>query len=68
MFCFQFSACNCNSQGSTDVLCNDNGVCNCKTNVVGSKCIECADGYNNFPTCTGGKRQLTFLIAFLKIK
>ena len=52
---FQISACNCNSQGSIDVLCNDKGVCNCKANVVGSKCTECAAGYFNYPTCQEGK-------------
>ena len=30
-------------------------MCNCKANVVGSKCTECAAGYFNYPTCQEGK-------------
>ena len=30
-------------------------MCNCKANVAGSKCTECAAGYFNYPTCQEGK-------------
>ena len=51
---FLISACNCNSQGgSNGSNCNANGVCNCKTNIVGDKCTECVAGYFNFPLCEG---------------
>jgi len=41
--------CNCNTYGSNG--CNDNGICNCKTNFDGINCNKCADGYYNFPAC-----------------
>ena len=50
---FHFSACNCNTQGSFDNTCNDNGKCSCKANIINDKCNTCADGFYNFPTCQG---------------
>ena len=47
----QFSACNCNKDGSTGSSCDDNGVCSCKPNFINDKCDECADGYFHFPRC-----------------
>ena len=42
--CF-FLACNCDEQGSVHMDCNNQGVCECKTNVVGDKCNQCKAGY-----------------------
>ena len=46
-----FSECNCNVDGSIDASCNENGLCSCKTNIVGEKCDVCAEGVNDFPNC-----------------
>jgi len=43
--------CQCDSRGSTSTVCNDDGQCNCKNNVVGLKCDECRPGFFNFPNC-----------------
>ena len=45
----------CNADGRVgEDICNaETGVCDCKDNVVGDKCEECAEGYFNFPECTG---------------
>ena len=50
---FQFSACNCNVEGSTGIICDDNGVCSCNANIINDKCDACAPGFFNFPTCPG---------------
>ena len=50
---FQFSDCNCTTEGSNGITCDDTGVCNCKANIVNDKCDECATGYFNFPSCEG---------------
>ncbi len=44
--------CSCNEQGAVDETCaDDTGKCNCKTNVVGDKCDQCAAGFFGFPDC-----------------
>ena len=43
----------CNTIGSENENCDDRGFCNCKCNVVGSKCDECASEFYNFPKCIG---------------
>ena len=48
---FDCCECNCYEYGSNG--CNDDGICNCKTNFGGSNCNKCADGYYNFPACEG---------------
>ena len=53
---FQFSACNCNTEGSNSTTCDDYGVCSCKANVINDKCDACADGYFNFPSTCEGKQ------------
>ena len=50
---FQFSACNCNAEGSNGITCDDSGVCSCKANIVNDKCDACNAGFFNFPTCSG---------------
>ena len=51
-FIFQISACNCHPDGSNGSACDDNGKCNCKTDlIVGYKCDACAPVHENFPTC-----------------
>ena len=50
-----FLACGCNLSGAKDDICEkSSGKCECKDNVLGDKCIECASEYWNFPACTGG--------------
>ena len=50
---FKFSACGCNAQGSSSIECDSNGFCTCKSNIVGTKCTDCASGYYGFHNCTG---------------
>ena len=53
MFCFQFSACNCNVEGSNGITCDDDGICSCKANIINDKCDACAPGFFDFPVCPG---------------
>ena len=47
-----FTACNCNDDGSRDVACDDNtGKCPCKSNIIGDKCEFCSPGFFGFPSC-----------------
>ena len=46
-----FSACECNSTGSTS--CSSSGECICKSNVVGINCTACEPRYYGFPDCQG---------------
>ena len=52
-FLHQFSACNCNAQGSSGSTCSDSGVCTCNANICGDKCDSCCTGHFGFPTCAG---------------
>ena len=45
--------CECNPLGSVSLDCDDHGLCQCKDNVVGDKCDQCAEEHFNFPNCTG---------------
>ena len=38
-------------EGSSDITCDDNGVCNCKSNIINTKCDTCAAGSFGFPMC-----------------
>ena len=38
-------------EGSNDITCDDNGVCNCKSNIINTKCDTCAAGSFGFPMC-----------------
>ena len=63
---FQFSACNCNAEGSNGITCDDNGVCTCKANIINDKCDACAPGFFNFPTCPGKQYYvLNYLLQIL---
>ena len=65
---FQFSACNCNEQGSSSSSCSDSGVCTCNANIGGDKCEACNDGLFNFPTCSRKKYYLSIsLVGFFFI-
>ncbi len=44
-------ACECDYAGSQGVTCNDNGVCTCHSNFVGTKCDECDEDRYNYPRC-----------------
>ena len=51
---FSHAACNCNSQGSLNERCNEFGVCNCKSGVLGIKCDACAENKHNLTVgCIG---------------
>ena len=53
-FCyFILTACNCNGDGSNGILCDDNGICNCKANFMNDKCDTCNAGFFNFTACEG---------------
>ncbi|XP_071820964.1 laminin subunit alpha-3-like isoform X3 [Apostichopus japonicus] len=40
--------CNCSLQGSTDMQCDDFGVCSCKETIAGEKCDQCQPGFYQF--------------------
>ena len=40
---FIITECNCNSDGSTSLQCNRDGVCECKSGFKGQKCNDCKD-------------------------
>ena len=41
--------------GAINNICDkSSGKCECKDNVLGDKCTECASEYWDFPSCTGG--------------
>ena len=46
-------ACKCDEQGSLTELCDDDGKCDCKPNIVGEKCDACLDQFYSFPQCKG---------------
>ena len=50
---FQFSACNCNPEGSSNSACDEYGVCSCNAGFINKKCDACDTGYFNPPTCQG---------------
>ncbi|KAL5269461.1 hypothetical protein ACHWQZ_G003071 [Mnemiopsis leidyi] len=44
--------CSCTDSGVTAQQCNPyTGSCECKANVVGSQCSQCAHHYTSFPSC-----------------
>ena len=47
--------------GSNSINCDDNGVCNCKANIINDQCDACDDGFFNFPTCEGKHYLLSFI-------
>ena len=49
------SECNCNEEGSNGITCDNNGICNCKANIMNDKCDECNVGLFPFPACYTGK-------------
>ena len=44
IFC-NFIACNCDTGGSQDTACDNNGRCTCKDGYAGEKCDVCAHGF-----------------------
>ena len=46
-------ACDCNDKGSKYHMCDSDGNCDCKSNVIGNKCTACMSGYYRFPNCHG---------------
>lgn len=51
----QISACECSSQGSIGISCDNEGKCKCKPNFMGITCDKCKEGLYNFPICEGMK-------------
>jgi len=47
------SVCDCDSQGSIGVSCDNDGKCKCKPNFTGTRCDKCKEGLYNFPICEG---------------
>ena len=46
-------ACNCNSNGVINKVCDGTtGACLCKANVGGSDCGSCKTGFTNYPSCS----------------
>lgn len=61
-------ACNCNEAGTIDNgVCDSNGICNCKPNVVSSKCSNCADGYWNLSLSNSDGCQGNYIAIVLKV-
>ena len=56
VYFFSFVACDCETHGTVgnSHTCDENGKCDCKSNVQGDKCNKCYVGHYNFPACTGG--------------
>jgi hypothetical protein len=52
-FSYQISVCDCDSQGSIGVSCDNEGKCMCKPNFMGTRCDKCKEGLYNFPICEG---------------
>ncbi|GMR41651.1 hypothetical protein PMAYCL1PPCAC_11846, partial [Pristionchus mayeri] len=54
--------CECSSQGSTSFDCEKyGGQCECRENIMGRRCDQCAPGYYGFPECKKckcGKNQM----------
>ena len=42
LYIYIFLACDCDTNGSTGPDCNQDGQCNCKRNVIGKTCSQCA--------------------------
>ena len=46
------TACNCNEEGSTSLICDkETGQCPCKANITNRQCEVCESGYKGHPTC-----------------
>ena len=45
--------CTCNGEGYANEICDVNGQCTCKSNVIGKDCDSCAFGFFGFPDCQG---------------
>ena len=62
-------ACGCNSVGSISIECDADGICNCKTDVIGDKCTSCKPGYSEFPSCSKPfyKSKYQFIIFSIKL-
>ncbi|QQP36309.1 Uncharacterized protein FKW44_021362, partial [Caligus rogercresseyi] len=43
--------CQCDTLGSRGVSCDDNGICSCLSNFIGTKCNQCAPERYNYPLC-----------------
>lgn len=52
--CHDFSACNCDPEGSVSLQCDTNGNCPCRTNIEGQHCDRCMENkYNITAGCIG---------------
>jgi len=58
---FWILVCDCNSQGSIGVSCDNEGKCKCKPNFTGTRCDQCKEGLYNFPICEGKTLFIFFL-------
>ena len=52
--------CNCDIDGSQNVLCSHDGLCNCKVGFTGDKCDDCSPGLFPFPYCNTGTYHTEF--------
>ena len=52
-------SCDCSPEGSRNFACgNFGGQCECRPNVIGRACTQCANGFYDFPNC---KRVFIFI-------
>lgn len=52
MICLHYTACDCNSVGALDNLCDvSTGQCKCRTQTYGRECDQCEPGSWNYPNC-----------------
>ena len=53
---FEITACQCDSDGSTTMQCDSEGICKCAIGFIGEKCGECNIGYSGdkCDTCRAG--------------
>ena len=63
---FVFSACDCDLTGSTSFECNPvGGQCECKDNVVGRRCDQCAPGTYGFGPNGCSRKHVCYNLRFL---
>ena len=61
-----FLACNCDTNGTDDISCSSNGICNCNEGYDGVKCNLCATGYfQNVNGICQGIFKIPFYIMYI---
>ena len=61
------SDCNCDVRGTEDgsIVCNEDGQCQCKQNVIGLRCDACPDGFFGLDANNTDGNKLLLISIFL---